>query len=105
MNQFPPNRMAIAALGVLALFVCAERAQATDISGTISSTLTIFDDSQLVGDVSCTVPLQPSERFEVWSRHFRERQDRREDRGARSDPTFRALGNPVARKPRSHGQE
>jgi len=41
MNRFPPNRMAIAALTVLALFVCAERAQATDISGTIISTLTI----------------------------------------------------------------
>ncbi len=57
MNQFPPNRTAIGALAVLALFVCAERAQATDISGTISGTLTIFDDSQLVGDVTCTVPL------------------------------------------------
>ncbi len=57
MNRFPPNRMAIAALTVLALFVCAERAQATDISGTIISTLTIFDDSELVGDVNCNVPL------------------------------------------------
>ena len=57
MNQFPPNRTAIGALAVLALFVCAERAQATDISGTISGTLTIFDDSQLLGDVTCTVPL------------------------------------------------
>ncbi len=53
MNRFPPNRMAIAALTVLALFVCAERAQATDISGTITSTLTIFDDSRLVGNVNC----------------------------------------------------
>jgi len=60
MNRFPPNRMAIAVLTVLALFVCAERAQATDISGTISNTLTIFDDSQLVGDVTCTVPLDMS---------------------------------------------
>src|SRR5260221_12958148 len=57
MNRFPPNRIAIAALVVLALFVCAERAQATDISGTITSTLTISDDSQLVGDVNCNVPL------------------------------------------------
>ncbi len=57
MNRFPPNRMAIAALTVLALFVCAERAQSTDISGTIISTLTIFDDSELVGDVNCNVPL------------------------------------------------
>src|SRR5229473_7838975 len=57
MNRLLPNPMAIAALAVLALFVCAERAQATHISGTITSTLTIFDDSQLVGDVTCTVPL------------------------------------------------
>jgi Right handed beta helix region len=57
MNRFPPNRIAIAAVVVLALFVCAERAQATDISGTITSTLTISDDSQLVGDVNCNVPL------------------------------------------------
>ncbi len=48
MNRFPPNRIAIAAVVVLALFVCVERAQA--ISGTITSTLTISDDSQLVGD-------------------------------------------------------
>ena len=57
MNQFPPNRMAIAALAVLALFVCAERAQAADISGTISSTVTITEDTELVGDVTCAVPL------------------------------------------------
>ncbi len=57
MNRLLPNPMAIAALTVLALFVCAERAQATDISGTIISTLTIFDDSELVGDVNCNVPL------------------------------------------------
>jgi hypothetical protein len=49
--------MAIAALAILALFACAERAQATDISGTITSTLTIPDDSRLVGDVNCNVPL------------------------------------------------
>jgi hypothetical protein len=57
MNRLLPNPMAIAALTVLALFVCAERAQATDISGTITSTLTIFDDSRLVGNVNCNVPL------------------------------------------------
>ena len=49
--------MAIVALAGVSLFVCAERVQATDISGTITSTLTIFDDSQLVGDVTCAVPL------------------------------------------------
>jgi parallel beta-helix repeat protein len=57
MNRFPPHRIAIAALVVLALFVCVKRARATDISGTITSTLTISDDSELVGDVNCNVPL------------------------------------------------
>jgi len=57
MNRFPPHGIAIAALIVLALFVCAERAQAKDISGTITSTVTIMDDSRLVGDVNCNVPL------------------------------------------------
>jgi hypothetical protein len=32
-------------------------AQATDISGTISSSLTISNNSQLVGAVTCAVPL------------------------------------------------
>jgi parallel beta-helix repeat protein len=40
-----------------ALFLCAERVQATDISGTITNTLFIFDDSRLVGDVTCAVPM------------------------------------------------
>src|SRR5260370_18711927 len=57
MDRFPPHRIAIAALLVLPPFVCAERAQATDISGTITSTLTISDDSRLVSYVSCNVPL------------------------------------------------
>lgn len=41
----------------LALFVCAGRVQATDISGTITSTMFIFDDSRLVGNVTCAVPM------------------------------------------------
>ena len=57
MNRLLPSPIAIAALAVLALFVCAERAQAADIHGTISSTVTITEDSQLVGDVTCAVPL------------------------------------------------
>lgn len=57
MNRLFRNRMAIAASAVLALLVCAGRVQATDISGNINSTLTIFEDSRLVGDVTCTVPL------------------------------------------------
>jgi hypothetical protein len=44
---------------VFALFVCSARAQATDISGTISTTLTIFEDSELVGDVTCMVADAP----------------------------------------------
>jgi hypothetical protein len=57
MNWLFPKQMAIAASMVLALSVCAGRAWATDLSGTISSTVTIFDDSRLVGDVTCAVPL------------------------------------------------
>src|SRR5215472_13445229 len=41
------------------LVVFASIAHATDISGTISSTLTITEDSQLVDDVTCTVPGAP----------------------------------------------
>jgi hypothetical protein len=53
------NSMKRAVIGpvLFALVLCAGRAQATDLSGTISSTVTIFDDSRLVGDVSCNVPL------------------------------------------------
>jgi parallel beta-helix repeat protein len=32
-------------------------ARATDLKGTITNTVTIFDNSQLVGDVKCAVPL------------------------------------------------
>jgi hypothetical protein len=42
-----------------ALFVLAGTAQATKISGPISTTLTIAEDSQLVGDVTCTVSGAP----------------------------------------------
>lgn len=38
-----------------ALYVCAGSANATDIGGTISTTLTITEDSQLVDDVTCAV--------------------------------------------------
>jgi len=63
MSRFRRNRMAIAALTVLALFVCVERAQATEISGTYSTTLTIYDDSELVGDVECNVDGNPCIQF------------------------------------------
>lgn len=45
-------------LGV-SLFLIAGTASATDIRGTVSSTLTIMDDSQLVGNVTCTVTGAP----------------------------------------------
>lgn len=38
-----------------ALIACAGNVQATDIGGTISTTLTITENSQLVDDVACTV--------------------------------------------------
>ena len=41
----------------IALFLCTARALATDLSGSISSTVTLKENSQLVGDVSCAVPL------------------------------------------------
>jgi len=39
----------------LATFLCAGFANAADISGTVSTTLTILENSRLVGDVTCTV--------------------------------------------------
>jgi hypothetical protein len=44
---------------VFLLLVCATTAQGMDISGTISTTLTLMDDSELVGDVTCTVADAP----------------------------------------------
>ena len=45
----------IAATFLIALFVCTGNVYATDISGIITTTLTITDNSKLVGDVVCTV--------------------------------------------------
>jgi hypothetical protein len=42
-----------------ALVMCIGNAHATDIGGTISTTLTITEDSQLVDDVTCTVTGAP----------------------------------------------
>jgi hypothetical protein len=42
-----------------ALFACILSAYAADIGGTISSTLTIKEDSQFVDDVTCTVTGAP----------------------------------------------
>jgi hypothetical protein len=48
---------------LILLLVCAASAQGTEISGTISTTLTIFDDSELVGDVTCMVVDAPCVKF------------------------------------------
>jgi hypothetical protein len=50
-NHFFASRLTLSALVVFVVLVCVQHAQATDINGTISSTVTIFDDSRLVGDV------------------------------------------------------
>ena len=42
-----------------ALVMCSGSAHATDIGGTISTTMTITEDSQLVDDVTCTVTGAP----------------------------------------------
>jgi hypothetical protein len=57
MNQSLFNRIALLGLAFSALLLFAVRTSATEISGTISSTLMITDDSELTGDVTCTVPL------------------------------------------------
>src|SRR6202795_2099263 len=59
MSRVLSSRITLSVFSVFALFVCGPRAQATDISGTISTTLTIFEDSELVGDVTCMVAGAP----------------------------------------------
>lgn len=59
MNQFFYNRIIPVILGFPALLLCAARTPATEISGPISATLTIMDDSELVGDVTCMVAGAP----------------------------------------------
>jgi hypothetical protein len=49
------KRIPCFALFLTALAVSASSAHATDIAGTISTTLTITENSQLVDDVTCTV--------------------------------------------------
>lgn len=55
-----PIRFLVIHLTVLPLLLVgyhAGRAEAADLAGTISSTVTITEDSKLVGDVTCAVPL------------------------------------------------
>ena len=56
MNQPLSLRMTLVVLAFSAPLLFAVRTSATEISGPISSTLTIMDDSELVGDVTCMVP-------------------------------------------------
>ena len=59
MNRPLSNRITLPVfvLAVSGLFPFSGRTQGTDISGTISTTLTINEDSELSGDVTCAVPL------------------------------------------------
>ncbi len=57
MTQFLSRPLTLSVFCVFALFVCGARAQADDISGTINTTLVLHDDSELSGDVTCTVSL------------------------------------------------
>lgn len=59
MTQFLPRRFALVACALSALVLCARPTLASDISGTISTTVTITDDSELIGDVTCTVSGAP----------------------------------------------
>ena len=57
MGPVPSRWFVVFVLSVFAFFVFAIPARATQISGTISTTLTIYEDSELSGDVTCAVPL------------------------------------------------
>ena len=63
MSQILCRRLILSVFTVFAFFVCSARVQATEISGTISTTLTIYDDSELVGDVKCMVSGNPCIQF------------------------------------------
>jgi hypothetical protein len=54
-NLFLSKRIIVFFAVMSALVLCAGRTSAMEISGTISSTLTIYDNSELTGDVICTV--------------------------------------------------
>jgi hypothetical protein len=56
MNREKPLRFVSVLAG---FFIWAGNARAEDISGTISATKTITEDSRLSGDVTCTVMLAP----------------------------------------------
>jgi hypothetical protein len=57
MNQPLSHRVILAGLAFSALLLCAGRTPAAEISGPISTTLYIYENSELTGDVTCAVPL------------------------------------------------
>jgi len=59
MSQILCRRVIVSVFIVFAFFLCTARVQAAEISGTISTTLTIYNDSELVGDVKCMVVGNP----------------------------------------------
>lgn len=59
MNQPLFHRTALVAFVFSALLSFAGRAPATEISGTYTSTVTITDNSELVGDVNCAAVAGP----------------------------------------------
>ena len=59
MGKILCSRITLSVFLVFVLLACGALAQATEISGVISTTVTITDDSELVGDVTCTVSKAP----------------------------------------------
>jgi hypothetical protein len=59
MNKFFWSRIALGTLACCALLLLAGRTHATEIKGTVTATWTIYDDSKLVGDVTCMVENGP----------------------------------------------
>lgn len=59
MSRFLSRRITISVFFAAGLLVCGARAQANGISGTISTTLTVSEDSELAGDVTCKVAGAP----------------------------------------------
>jgi hypothetical protein len=55
MGSYFSRPLTLFVLSVFSLLVFPARLQATEISGTISSTLTITESSEFVGDVTCMV--------------------------------------------------
>lgn len=50
-------------IGLLSLSIMSATASATDIAGTISTTLTITENSKLVGPVQCNIVGSPCIQF------------------------------------------